>query len=220
MGLMPPHLICRRSTSYGHSVNRMAPSMTSALLSTGRATERLIASPRTPATSAMMLPFLPLLEPTLSFQQSTRTTLLNARPVHCPAQHSRPSLVSWSTATATIQPLRASARNKFQTIGMTWHPIYLQLLTLAHRYKRPTLFTAVDFTLKMENFFAYDPSLISIGGNTNGVNTFTGLDVGNLTRGVINGANLLEGRNLWCLGESHTPRTVVFISNPSKTTPS
>jgi hypothetical protein len=43
-----------------------------------------------------------------------------------------------------------------------------------------------------------DPTLLSIGGNTNGVNTFTGLDIGNLTGGVINGQNFLQGDNLAC----------------------
>lgn len=44
-----------------------------------------------------------------------------------------------------------------------------------------------------------DHTLADIGGNTNGVNTFTGLDIGNVTGGVINGENLLEGGNFACL---------------------
>ena len=38
----------------------------------------------------------------------------------------------------------------------------------------------------------------SIGGNTGTVNSFTGVDLGNLTGGVYNAANLLEGNNLMC----------------------
>ncbi|KAF7514437.1 hypothetical protein GJ744_000207 [Endocarpon pusillum] len=37
-----------------------------------------------------------------------------------------------------------------------------------------------------------DPTLLSIGGNTNGVDTFVGLDVGELIGGVISGHNLLQ----------------------------
>lgn len=42
------------------------------------------------------------------------------------------------------------------------------------------------------------PQFLDIGGNTGKVNTFTELDVTNLTAGVFNGATLLEGNNLEC----------------------
>ncbi|CAK1357211.1 Aromatic peroxygenase [Cercospora beticola] len=42
------------------------------------------------------------------------------------------------------------------------------------------------------------PSLASVGGNTGKVNTYSGVDLGNLTGGVINSANLLEGNNGPC----------------------
>ncbi|KAI5358292.1 putative chloroperoxidase [Septoria linicola] len=42
------------------------------------------------------------------------------------------------------------------------------------------------------------PSLASVGGNTGKVNTYSGIDWGNLTGGVINSANLLEGNNAPC----------------------
>ncbi|RDW62500.1 hypothetical protein BP5796_10802 [Coleophoma crateriformis] len=42
------------------------------------------------------------------------------------------------------------------------------------------------------------PVLFSIGGNTNGVNTFTGIDYANITGGAFNAADLLEGNNLLC----------------------
>jgi hypothetical protein len=41
--------------------------------------------------------------------------------------------------------------------------------------------------------------LFSIGGNTGTVNSFTGVDVGNLTGGVLDAATLLQGNNLLCL---------------------
>jgi len=40
----------------------------------------------------------------------------------------------------------------------------------------------------------------SIGGNTDGVNTFTGINIANLTGGVLSAADLLEGNNLLCFG--------------------
>jgi hypothetical protein len=39
----------------------------------------------------------------------------------------------------------------------------------------------------------------SIGGNTGTVNSFTGVDVADLTGGLLNAATLLEGNNLLCL---------------------
>ena len=40
--------------------------------------------------------------------------------------------------------------------------------------------------------------LDSIGGNTGTVDTFTGVDVANLTGGLLNAATLMEGNNLFC----------------------
>nr|XP_018904130.1 PREDICTED: aromatic peroxygenase-like [Bemisia tabaci] len=42
------------------------------------------------------------------------------------------------------------------------------------------------------------PQFLSAGGNTGRVNTFTGIDVGNLTNGLYNLQTLLEGDNLLC----------------------
>lgn len=41
-------------------------------------------------------------------------------------------------------------------------------------------------------------NLQSIGGNLGAVNSFAGVDLSNLTGGVLNAANLLEGNNLLC----------------------
>lgn len=53
---------------------------------------------------------------------------------------------------------------------------------------------------KLSQNLLYSPLLIftSIGGNTNGVNTFTGLDFADITGGVFNAADLLEGNNALC----------------------
>lgn len=39
---------------------------------------------------------------------------------------------------------------------------------------------------------------MEIGGNTGQINSFTGVDPGDLSGGVYNGATLLEGNNLGC----------------------
>jgi hypothetical protein len=42
------------------------------------------------------------------------------------------------------------------------------------------------------------PDLDSVGGNTGTVDTFTGVDIADLTGGVLNAATLLESNNLFC----------------------
>lgn len=46
--------------------------------------------------------------------------------------------------------------------------------------------------------------LDSVGGNTGEVDTFTGVDLSNLTGGVFNAATLLEGNNLFCFAMVRT----------------
>ncbi|PIA80068.1 Aromatic peroxygenase [Cercospora beticola] len=47
-------------------------------------------------------------------------------------------------------------------------------------------------------FDQFNPSFLSVGGNTGKVNSFTGVDVGDLSGGIFNAQNLREGNNLWC----------------------
>lgn len=54
------------------------------------------------------------------------------------------------------------------------------------------------FIADLINAAALHPKFLNIGGNTGEVNTFTGVDVENLTGGLFNGASLLEGNNLGC----------------------
>ena len=66
-------------------------------------------------------------------------------------------------------------------------------------YRRPVSdFSIPAFLLDViEHAVAY-PSLIAAGGNTGEVNTFTPIDVGNLTGGVYDAATLTQGNNLLC----------------------
>lgn len=68
-------------------------------------------------------------------------------------------------------------------------------------YKRPggtQQYNAVDVFLDLIAGGTIYPSTLKLGGNTGKTNTFTGLDVGDLTGGVYNGQTLLQGNNLAC----------------------
>ncbi|KAI4100309.1 MAG: hypothetical protein LQ345_007460 [Seirophora villosa] len=54
------------------------------------------------------------------------------------------------------------------------------------------------FLLDVLQFATQDPRLLSVGGNTGTPNSFTGVDVSALTRGVFNAATLADGDNLQC----------------------
>lgn len=58
---------------------------------------------------------------------------------------------------------------------------------------------SIPFFVLDLNFAALEhPEFLSIGGNTGEVDTFTGLDVTDLTGGVFNLKTLTEGNNLFC----------------------
>lgn len=67
-------------------------------------------------------------------------------------------------------------------------------------YKRPLddEFSIPDFLVDVIEHASYYPRLLSFGGNTGKVNTFTPVDIRNLTGGVFNAETLLEGNNLEC----------------------
>lgn len=65
-------------------------------------------------------------------------------------------------------------------------------------YPRQTPYTIPDFNAAEAALLLKQPELLSVGGNTGTVNSFAGLDIDDLTGGVFNAANLLEGNNLIC----------------------
>ncbi|CAO1601084.1 hypothetical protein XANCAGTX0491_004748 [Xanthoria calcicola] len=67
-------------------------------------------------------------------------------------------------------------------------------------YKRAigTEYSIPAFLLDVLQFGLQDARLLSVGGNTGTTNSFTGVDVTALTKGVFNGATLAEGNNLQC----------------------
>ncbi|KAI6778370.1 Aromatic peroxygenase-like protein [Emericellopsis cladophorae] len=56
----------------------------------------------------------------------------------------------------------------------------------------------VNLNLDLVRFITHHPELANIGGNLGGVNRFAGVDLEDLTGGVLNAASLLEGNNLLC----------------------
>lgn len=65
-------------------------------------------------------------------------------------------------------------------------------------FPRQTPYTIPDFNAAEAALLLKQPELLSVGGNTGTVNSFAGIDVEDLTGGVFNAANLLEGNNLVC----------------------
>lgn len=67
-------------------------------------------------------------------------------------------------------------------------------------YRRNTVdaYTAVDVFLDLLAGAASYPNTLRIGGNTGTTNSFTGVDVGDLSGGVFNAATLFQGNNLAC----------------------
>jgi hypothetical protein len=68
----------------------------------------------------------------------------------------------------------------------------------ANWYKIPLDYGLISLNVDLLYLFARHPKLMSIGGNTGTVNTFTGVDFADLVGGVANVPTLLEGNNLIC----------------------
>ncbi|ESZ98765.1 hypothetical protein SBOR_0871 [Sclerotinia borealis F-4128] len=65
-------------------------------------------------------------------------------------------------------------------------------------YRIPVDYGLVSLNVDLLTWIGKNPILGSIGGNTGQVNTFTGVDLSNITGGVLNAETLLEGNNLMC----------------------
>ncbi|OJD31450.1 oxidase [Diplodia corticola] len=65
-------------------------------------------------------------------------------------------------------------------------------------YKKKIDYGLISLNLDTVGWVLKHPELGSIGGNTGTVNSFTGLDLSDITGGVLNAASLLEGNNLLC----------------------
>ncbi|KAI0460596.1 Chloroperoxidase [Xylaria acuta] len=65
-------------------------------------------------------------------------------------------------------------------------------------YRRAVDYGLVDYNLDLVAWAVKYPVLLSIGGNQGQVNTFAGVNIADLTGGVLNAATLLQGNNLIC----------------------
>lgn len=59
-------------------------------------------------------------------------------------------------------------------------------------------YTIPYFNSDVLSFASQYPEILSVGGNTGTTNSFTGVNIGDLTGGVFNSQTLLEGNNLQC----------------------
>ncbi|KAK3618549.1 hypothetical protein LTR22_026342 [Elasticomyces elasticus] len=60
-------------------------------------------------------------------------------------------------------------------------------------------YETTNFTTDALNAIALYPKFADIGGDLGTTNSFTGVDVANLTAGILNAGNLLSGNHLGCL---------------------
>lgn len=65
-------------------------------------------------------------------------------------------------------------------------------------YRIPVDYGLVNLNLDLVDWIIRYPKLASIGGNTGRVNSFTPLDISNITSGLLDTGTLLEGNNLIC----------------------
>ncbi|KAF2824766.1 Cloroperoxidase [Ophiobolus disseminans] len=65
-------------------------------------------------------------------------------------------------------------------------------------YRTPIEYGLVPLNVDLVGWVSKYPVLGSIGGNTGKVSSFSGLDLSNITGGVLNAKTLLEGNNLLC----------------------
>jgi len=66
-------------------------------------------------------------------------------------------------------------------------------------YRTPVDYTLAALNLDIVDWVRKHPVLGSVGGNLGRVNSFAGVDVRDVTGGVLNSAALLQGNNLMCL---------------------
>ncbi|KEQ98114.1 hypothetical protein AUEXF2481DRAFT_2094 [Aureobasidium subglaciale EXF-2481] len=68
----------------------------------------------------------------------------------------------------------------------------------ANWYRLPMDYGLVELNMDLVEWFMKYPVLASIGGNLGKVDTFAGVDLHDVTGGILNATSLLEGNNLVC----------------------
>lgn len=65
-------------------------------------------------------------------------------------------------------------------------------------YRTPVDYGLVSLNLDLVSWVLQHPELASVGGNMGKVNSFAGVDLHDVTGGILNATSLLEGNNLFC----------------------
>lgn len=76
--------------------------------------------------------------------------------------------------------------------SLTYTPGHERLLESWVRRPLASTFGLDDIVLTLLNAASIDPSLLSVGGNTGKVNSFAGVDAGDITGGAVHTADLLN----------------------------
>lgn len=89
-----------------------------------------------------------------------------------------------------------------QIIGTTPYPKPKQNSLPVPRYRRPlgavNEYSPVSFAQDLVQMAAVVPEAVSVGGNTGEVNTFTGVDLGNITGGAYQTSDLTNPTKFVC----------------------
>lgn len=65
-------------------------------------------------------------------------------------------------------------------------------------YRTPVDYGLISLNLDLVSWVLQHPELGSVGGNMGEVNSFAGVDLHDVTGGILNATSLLEGNNLFC----------------------
>lgn len=84
------------------------------------------------------------------------------------------------------------------SLPRSYFPTYADSLQWYRRFIGDE-YTIAAFTAEAVSIELANPELIRLGGNTGKPNTFTGVNVDDLTGNVFNAQTLLEGNNIMCL---------------------
>ena len=94
------------------------------------------------------------------------------------------------------------------TTSLTYTPGHERIPSNWYHTRIP--YGLVQLNLDTLSMIAQYPEVGSIGGNVGTVNSFTGIDLSDVTGGVLHAGNLLEGNNLLCFALE-----VVKMASPS-----
>lgn len=65
-------------------------------------------------------------------------------------------------------------------------------------YRIPVDYSLVQLNVDLLEWYVTHPATLSIGGNMGKVDSFVGLDLTNITGGILNSGSILEGNGLMC----------------------